>query len=154
MKFCISIILSLVLLTSSVTHAKIITFEKCTSFSDGHFDKDTYEKNNLVIDTEKKTITSIKIQTDKSVENLKELVNKNPSNSNLSYLYDKVQIEEYNLVFIDEDYAKGFSRIIESNGYVSGEKKIQISLRKKSYEHVIEPTGVNQKPFSIKIYCK
>jgi hypothetical protein len=153
MKILFVIILSLIGF-GSVTNAKIITFEKCTSFSDGRFDKDTYEKDNLVIDTEKKTITEVAIHTDKSVQNLKELVYKNHSNSNLSHLYDKVQIKEYNLVFIDEDYAKGFSRIIESNGYVSGENKIQISLRKKSYEHSIELTGVNQKPISITRYCK
>jgi hypothetical protein len=136
----------------SVLEAKTITFEKCDGRLFGgptvpSFDKNTYEKFNLVIDTEKKTITEIKILTDKALERYK---------NTPSAILEKITITEFNLDFFDQDYAKGSYKFIESNNYVSGERRIQINLRKKSYETSIYERNKNltNPAYNFTAYCK
>lgn len=145
------IFLSFIIFTS-VAEAKIITFEKCVPHPDDLFDKSAFEKFNLVIDTEKKTITEIVVTPDKMLKELKEIFKNDPKQ--LAFV-EKIRTQEFNLIFFDQDYAKGYSKILELNGYVSGEHTIQINLRNKSYEKNLTRTrNKNEGPMITKTYCK
>lgn len=118
-------------LLPSISYSKIITLKNCRYSWEKTFQKDLYEYNKIVIDTENKNITHLVMFIDKKLE-----ANK------------KLNKFEYKTIFVNMDSKNEFKTF-------KGEKNkntIDIILKEKKIEQIIYSPITNKKITNI-IYC-
>ena len=86
-------IITLGLLLSSSSYAKIIILKKCVHSEDLAFNNETYEKHQYKIDTVKKKLSWISVHKESFVQSADNVTN-----------LPRVVVETYNINYIDDEY--------------------------------------------------
>jgi hypothetical protein len=119
------------------SHAKIITFKDCYSPDENKFDSKTWEKNELIVDTNLKNAKRIQIYTDAGLaaetERIIGLKDKHLGN----YRPEKITIFYSSVEYADENYIT-----LKTQSNTSNYSKFNLNLKKNNIEQTIFFNGV------------
>ena len=119
------------------SHAEIITFKECYSPDENKFDSKTWEKNELIVDTNLKNAKRIQIYTDAGLaaetERIIRLKDKHLGN----YRPEKITIFYSSVEYADEKYIT-----LKTQSNTSNYSKFNLDLKKKNIEQTIFFNGV------------
>ena len=119
------------------SHAKIITFKDCYSPDENKFDSKTWEKNELIVDTNLKNAKRIQIYTDAGLaaetERIIRLKDKHLGN----YRPEKITIFYSSVEYVDENYIT-----LKTQSNTSNYSKFNLNLKKNNIEQTIFFNGV------------
>jgi hypothetical protein len=104
--YFINFLIFFFLFVSSISQAKIITLKDCRYSWEETFSKDLYEVNNVVIDTQNKTITHSIILTNNHLqenEKLNKELNQNKLEIPIQFPTNKVNKFEYKIISTNKD---------------------------------------------------
>ena len=138
MKKIIQLFSLIFFLTFTVSsHAKIITFKECYSADENKFDSKTWEKKELIVDTNLKNAKLILIYTAAGLaaetERIIRLNDKHLGN----YRPEKITIFYSSVEYVDENYIT-----LKTQSNTSNYSKFNLNLKKKNIEQTIFFNGV------------
>lgn len=122
--------------TPNLADAKIITFKECYSPDENKFDSKTWEKNELIVDTNLKNAKHIRIYTDAGLAaETERIIRLNVKN--LGYRPEKITISYSSVEYVDENYIT-----LKTQSNTSNYSKFNLNLKKKNIEQTIFFNGV------------
>ena len=133
------------------SHAKIITFSNCSTpdsiLTKTEMDKNTFEKNEYIININKKLVRKNVIFTESFLKNENDFFKKEHKKD---FNRDKIMSREYQIEYSDSMFVKATTDIRDAKG----KHTIEINLNEKTIKSTLETkshSGVSS--FSLYQYC-